>query len=251
MPPHSVNYRGRGIQKGTFRMHPNRTCSYCGAAFYTCPARIRDGRGKFCSRPCAVKAGAYKVAPGRAPTPPESRFWKKVHKTDGCWLWTGARSRMGYGAWTPSASGPQPWPKVHAHRFSYELAYGPIPEGTCVLHACDTPACVRPDHLWLGSRVDNNLDKLQKGRQARGERHGSRTHPEAVPRGERNGARKHPERLKRGEQRADSRLTDSQVMEIRRLYSAGGISQHALAKMIGVAQTTISRVVNRQLWTHI
>lgn len=87
----------------------------------------------------------------------EERFWAKVTKTAGCWLWTGCVVRR-YGQF-----GVSPGVSARAHRFSYELAYGPIPEGMFVCHKCDTPLCVNPTHLFLGTNSDNQLDAVQKG----------------------------------------------------------------------------------------
>jgi hypothetical protein len=88
----------------------------------------------------------------------------------GCWLWTAHCDRQGYGTLTAmpeeSAKGKR-WPFM-AHRISFEQFRGPIPEGMCVLHKCDVPSCVNPDHLFLGSNADNMADKVAKGRQARG-----------------------------------------------------------------------------------
>jgi len=86
-----------------------------------------------------------------------------------------------------------------AHRLVWEKFYGSIPEGLCVMHKCAVPACVRPDHLELGTRADNNRDRAAKGRTARGDRHGFRLHPEKVARGDRNGSRTHPEKVARGD----------------------------------------------------
>jgi hypothetical protein len=85
-----------------------------------------------------------------------ARFWSLVNKSEtGCWLWTAARSKSGYGSFAGR----------RAHRVAHEFALGPIPPGLHVLHTCDVPACVRPDHLWLGTHADNMADKVAKGRQ--------------------------------------------------------------------------------------
>lgn len=85
---------------------------------------------------------------------PVSRFWAKVSKTDGCWLWTGGRSNDGYGNFD----------NKRPHRFSYELAFGPIPPKLNICHHCDTPLCVRPEHLFVGTQKDNIQDALAKNR---------------------------------------------------------------------------------------
>ena len=88
----------------------------------------------------------------------ESKY--KVDESTGCWLWTAGKFRNGYGQFRDGRN-------FHSHRVSYELHVGPIPEGICVLHKCDTPGCVNPKHLFLGTVDDNNKDKASKGRAAR------------------------------------------------------------------------------------
>lgn len=103
-----------------------------------------------------------KSKPGPKPRPIADRFARFVRYTDdlfGCWLWTGSVNSKGYGRiWYP------PHRFVFVHRLAWTLAYGPVPDGLCVLHRCDTPRCVRPDHLFLGTIRDNNHDMMRKGR---------------------------------------------------------------------------------------
>lgn len=97
--------------------------------------------------------------------PIEDRFWEKVIKNDdGCWGWTGKPDRQGYGELTAYRRSDQKHWRVRAPRLSWEIHNGPIPEGLWVLHHCDNPPCVRPDHLWLGTVQDNNADRDAKGR---------------------------------------------------------------------------------------
>lgn len=104
---------------------------------------------------------------GPKPQPTAARFWRYVKLVPrACWLWTGGRTRGGYGAFRTS----QPRRTVRAHRMAWELLWGPIPEGKCVLHKCDTPLCVRPSHLFLGTVQENTDDMIAKGRGAKGER---------------------------------------------------------------------------------
>lgn len=91
----------------------------------------------------------------------EQRFWAKVNKTDSCWLWTAYRNRKGYGEF---GMGGHRGRMYLAHRVSWEMANGTIPDGMYVCHACDVPACVNPSHLWLGTATDNNRDMFAKGR---------------------------------------------------------------------------------------
>lgn len=90
------------------------------------------------------------------------RFWAKVDKSQGCWVFTGHRnSRDGYGR---IGVGARVW---LAHRMAWTLEHGPIPDGLFVLHHCDNPPCVRPDHLFLGNDSDNRWDMVMKGRHPR------------------------------------------------------------------------------------
>ena len=91
-----------------------------------------------------------------------TRFWAKVDRTEtGCWLWTAAKNNKGYGKL--SIHGTDHIKKL-AHRISWQLRYGEIPEGMHVLHLCNTPACVKPTHLFLGTHQENMQDKLNHGR---------------------------------------------------------------------------------------
>lgn len=93
---------------------------------------------------------------------PETRFWAKVrvigHEPNDCWMWTACVARNGYGLFNDGKR------TVLAHRWSFAHAHGDLPPGSLVCHACDTPACVRPDHLFLGDHVSNAADMVAKGR---------------------------------------------------------------------------------------
>ena len=92
----------------------------------------------------------------------EARFWAKVDVTGDCWLWTGAKNHQGYGRVQLGRRGEG---VIRAHRLAWQLANGDsIPSGMFVCHTCDTPSCVRPSHLWLGTRLDNMRDCARKGR---------------------------------------------------------------------------------------
>jgi hypothetical protein len=163
--------------------------------------------------------------------PIQDRFWEKVNK-DGpmcerlgtkCWVWTGATNPDGYG--NTKTDGHQ----VNTHRVSWELSNGKIPNGLCVLHKCDNPPCVRPDHLFLGTKQDNVTDMINKGR-----------------RGNPN-----PVKTRSGEHHPNHKLTNADVIAMRERYSRGGISAAALARIYKIDATAAWRVVTRRTWKNI
>ena len=107
---------------------------------------------------CGLPRGMLRSKPWRGDDAVSQRFWDKVKKTPACWVWAGVTFRNGYGQFGRHSL---------AHRIAWELMYGPIPAGLCVLHRCDNPPCVRPDHLFLGTVADNNHDMCAKGRNGR------------------------------------------------------------------------------------
>lgn len=155
------------------------------------------------------------------------RFWLKVNR-DGpipphrphlgsCWIWTASLKQSGYGQFQITRRGNI----ESAHRVSWTIHYGPIPDGLSVLHRCDNPPCVRPDHLFLGTQADNGLDMAEKKRSTFGQRN------------------------------AQSKLTDEQVIAIRRKYAAGGCSHRGLAAEFGMAHQTIRNILIRKIWKHL
>jgi len=171
----------------------------------------------------------------RKPQTVEERFWSFVDKTPGqgpngdCWIWT-AGKRKGYGAFNRRKG--EMW---DAHRFSYYLAHGRINKSKVLLHICDNRACVNPAHLKQGTQADNLRDMRDKGRDARGIKHGSKTHPESVV---------------RGEQVINAKLTEDQVREIRRLADSG-VSHGDIAKQYGMSRAAISMIAERKRWKHV
>lgn len=145
-------------------------------------------------------------------------FMAKVHKCDstGCWLWTGALNGSGYGQLLRRRHGKCLHYK--AHRYSYEMHNGTIPDGMCVCHTCDVPRCVNPDHLFLGTPQDNSNDCVAKGRgrSLRGEKHGS------------------------------AKLLDADAVDIRTFLTLGA-KQKDIAEAYGVSQQTVSDIKRGKL----
>lgn len=168
------------------------------------------------------------------------RFWTKVNKSDGCWEWTAATWGKGYGALGIDKH------SYSAHRISYQMARGPIPDGLWVLHTCDNPKCVRPDHLWLGTNQDNMTDCLRKGRTTRGKPRG---HNPRIA-GDEHWSRKHPERIPRGENR-NTTLIAEDVRTIRARYEGGGVYMRELAMEYGITLSSVSSIIRRVTWGHV
>lgn len=149
----------------------------------------------------------------------ETKFWGWVDKSGDCWVWTAARKKDGYG-WFHV--GPK---KKLAHRVAWELAHGePPPDGLLVLHSCDNPPCVRPEHLRLGTNADNAADRVARGR----------SNPAM------------------GESNGHAKLTAAQVVAIRERVSSGkhGIKAE-LAREYGVSESAISKIENGTKWKSV
>jgi hypothetical protein len=154
------------------------------------------------------------------------RFVDKINKTNGCWYWTGAKTPKGYGKIVVNGK------TVYAHRLSWVLYCGPALEdieSLLILHKCDTPSCVNPKHLFVGTHSDNAQDAANKGR---------------------NPMQTNPERLE-GERNGEAKLTEEQIVLIIKEYIPGIVRQVDLASKYNVSQTTISSVVNRRSWDHV
>lgn len=148
--------------------------------------------------------------------PLEERFREKFRKVDsGCWIWEAGQHPDGYGLiWDGERS-------ARAHRVSYEIQEGEIPEGAYILHECDNPPCVNPDHLYVGNQQDNMDDAKDSGsfdNQVSGEEH------------------------------PDSKLTEEDVEEIRSKYENPEVSTYDLSEEYGVKPYHISRIIRGEAW---
>lgn len=155
---------------------------------------------------------------------PVVRFWAKVRKSDGegCWEWTAGKQASGHGFFFPKHG-----KIVRAYRYAWELTFGAIPAGLCVLHHCDNPACVRPDHLFLGTQADNMRDMDAKGRRA-----------------------KHNPANQSGEKNHQAKLTADIVQRIKAL-SASGVRQAEIMRVTGVDRRRVWSIVHGETWKHI
>lgn len=180
-------------------------------------------------------------------------FFKHIQFTETCWIWD-TQQKHGYGQLRAFGK------LYRAHRFSYELHFGPIPEGLFVCHKCDNPPCVNPDHLFLGTAKDNIQDMIAKGRRPdiSGDKNGMRKHPEkvVVKRGDEHWTRIHPENLATGDKsgrrlhpesyiRCKNKLSLKQEAEILDLWKKEQLTRSELAYKFNVSKSTIDRVIAR------
>lgn len=226
-----------------------RACQQCGSPFLFVERLERESQPRFCSRGCyhaskqmvfeqrncqeCGKQFSFRVTPSRIKENRgrycglscakrfhgslKERFLKFVEKSDGCWFWLGNRDHDGYGRWTV----PELNTRI-ASRAAYKLFVGPIPDGMSVLHKCDNGAdgCVNPGCLFLGTHNDNMADMVRKGRKPK------------------------------GSAAVNAKLTEEQVLEIRRL-AAMSVTFTDLAKKFGVSDVQIGRIVHRRFWRHV
>ena len=148
------------------------------------------------------------------------KFDERANRGDGCWEWSGTRLQtegQDYGLLYVDG---KPW---RAHRLSYLLHNGDLPDGALICHHCDNPPCVNPAHLYAGTYASNALDREQRLRR----------------------------RIPRGESSATSVLTAEQVVEIRQLCSSRALMQREIATAFGISRAMVSMIHNRHSWTHI
>lgn len=157
------------------------------------------------------------VREGPRPSSLAARFWKNVdvRGADECWPWTGYTDARGYGSISI-------WPtRTGSHRVAYALTHGEIPDEFIVRHDCDNPPCCNPSHLRLGTMVDNNRDKTERGRDAKGEGHGM------------------------------ARYTTEQVREVKRLLATTGLTHAEIAASAGVKVDTVDKISSGRQWKEV
>jgi len=201
-------------------------------------------------------------------TPEEQEsFWGKINKNgptmptmdSQCWEWQRARID-GYGTVKVRRL------NLRTHRVAFLITGGILTnEKPLVCHQCDNRKCCNPEHLFAGSVKDNVDDMVSKNRNARGERNGSRLHPERYPkgsdhysrtrghlmaRGESHGSKTKPDAILKGSRHPQAKLTEQQVIEIRNRHSLGG-GPSALGREFGISQSVCSAIVRRKIWKHI
>jgi hypothetical protein len=143
----------------------------------------------------------------------QKEFWGKVEKADGCWMWRGRKSKIGYGYFDMNGR------SYLAHRVSMLFTHGAVDEATDVLHKCDNPSCVNPEHLSFGTHAENMRDKVERGRQRRGSRC------------------------------CAAKLTEEQVSIIK---AAGrSVPRLVMAKQFGVNRQAISNILCGRKWKHV
>lgn len=184
-------------------------CRHCGREFQVRESAVNRGGGQFCSRTCGA------IGRGRDWIPSDQeRLWATIRRTEaGCMV----RAESGYTRITTDDGR-----VLYAHEFAWEIANGcRVSEGLEILHSCDNPPCINPDHLSADTHLANMLDAANKGRMAHGERSGAHL------------------------------LTDLQVLEIRRLRQEAGMKYRDLSARFGVSVTAIAHIVCRRTWRHL
>lgn len=187
-----------------------------------------------------------------------ARFWLYVDKTGSgpkgeCWRWTAALNDSGYGMINIAKKA------VRAHRISAVIAGKMTDHSLQVCHECDNPECVNPSHLFMGTRLDNMKDMVQKGR------HASKTGRQNLPKGDEHWSRRCPEKVKRGDQKplalnpslaargsdvGGAKLNESIVVQCR-VDHANGESVRSIASRLSVTYQCVWNFINNKTWTHV
>jgi hypothetical protein len=216
--------------EGLIPMNPQDTSSdipygycHCGCGQKTSIAQnSAPHRGYLRGEPSKYIANHFH-APNRPATEPEARFWKLVDRRgpNQCWEFKGSKGRNGYGqVWSYGKI-------IRTHRFSWTIHHGPIPDGMFVCHRCDNPSCVNPDHLFLGTHLENMADMTRKGR--------GRNSGEGRP----------------GENNPCHILTEVDVLAIRNDPELSKLSQVEVGLRFGVSRQTVSDIRSGKRWRYL
>lgn len=146
----------------------------------------------------------------------DKRFWKYVEKSNnGCWTWLRGKTKAGYGYLTIN------YKNHYAHRLSWRLTYGIIPKNAVIMHRCDNPACVNPEHLRLGTQKDNLQDMWNKQRGSMGNEH------------------------------PFAKVTDEDVKKIRKLGKIKNLYRREIGEMFGISRQAVTDIIYNRTWKHI
>jgi hypothetical protein len=153
--------------------------------------------------------------------------------TTHCLEWQASRNGDGYGHFKLRGKARR------SHRVAWEITYGTIPDGLCVIHRCDNPRCVAIEHLCLGTPMENVRDCLAKGRQVAG-----------ISAGASNGTKTHPECVARGEANGRAKITENNVITMFNLH-AYGWTRTMIAEKFDVSRVLVGKVLSRKIWAHV
>ena len=207
MPTEKFSKKRRGRTASYF-------CLECNKTFTALAYKHR----MFCGIRCSNKAKAKT----KTTKPLAVRFWKRVRLSAGCWLWLGPPHHNGYGNIRTEKDINGNSRLIGPHQASWLINHGPIPAGFWVLHKCDTPLCVNPDHLYLGTRADNAMDMVVRERAF----------------------------MKKGSGHFLAKLTEIDIPVIRRLYTSG-LSKRYIAGRYAVSDVTIHKLIAGMIWRHV
>lgn len=186
----------------------------CGTVKVLLGYTVTNGNTKSCGQ-CGSRGRSSDSAPRDAQHFRDKLRASSIVNSNGCWVWQKAKIRTGYGRISVNRK------LVYTHILSHRLFKADVPAGMCVLHTCDNPSCVNPEHLFLGTQQDNIKDKMAKGRQAFGEHGGS------------------------------AKLSASQVLQIREMYTTGLMTKSAIAREMNVANSTVRSIIDGLTWKHL
>ena len=219
----------RGNQRSAMAQRSAHSVAYL---FASCHNNRADQVRQHRTGPVHQMRGAHLMSDRSIAEIPEktiARFWAKVHIGDGgCWQWTGAKSRQGYGNFRIARQ------TILATHVALHIAGIPRENGAFALHSCDNPSCVNPAHLRWGTNAENMADRSARGRHKwqHGPEHQANMLVKAL----------------KGEKHGTAKLTDNDVLTIR---ASKGLTHKALADAYGVCTASISHIMTRRTWRHI